>query len=72
VPLVPICLIGTRDVLPYGSGNIRPGTVTMRIGDPIHTDRATDRDRARLTDEVRHRIVALLEERRSSMSAPAR
>lgn len=72
VPLVPICLIGTRDVLPYGSGNIRPGTVTMRIGDPIPTDRATDRDRARLTDEVRHRIVALLEERRSSMSAPAR
>ena len=63
VPLVPICLRGTREVLPYGSGHIRPGAVTMRIGDPIPTNRATDRDRARLTEELRHRIAALLEER---------
>jgi len=36
--------------------------VTMRIGDPIPTDHATDRDRARLTEELRQRIVALLDE----------
>jgi 1-acyl-sn-glycerol-3-phosphate acyltransferase len=61
VPMVPMCLKGTREVLPFGSGTVRSGTVTMRIGDPIPTSQATDRDRARLTEEVRHRIVELLD-----------
>jgi 1-acyl-sn-glycerol-3-phosphate acyltransferase len=62
VPLVPMCLKGTREVLPFGSGTVRSGTVIMRIGDPIPTEQATDRDRARITAELRHRIVALLEQ----------
>lgn len=61
VPLVPMCLRGTREVLPYGSGHIRPGTVKMRIGDPIPTADFTDRDRARVTEQVRRQIVVLLE-----------
>jgi 1-acyl-sn-glycerol-3-phosphate acyltransferase len=62
VPLVPMCLKGTREVLPFGSGHIRSGTVIMRIGDPIPTRESSDRDRARLTAELRSRIVALLDE----------
>jgi 1-acyl-sn-glycerol-3-phosphate acyltransferase len=62
VPLVPIALRGTRKILPYGSGHVRSGTVTMRIGDPIPTTQASPHDRVRLTEELRHRIVALLEE----------
>jgi 1-acyl-sn-glycerol-3-phosphate acyltransferase len=62
VPLVPIALKGTREVLPYGSSDIRGGVVTMRIGEPILTAGATLRDRVHLTDAVRHQIVALLEE----------
>jgi len=62
VPLVPVSLKGTREVLPFGSGHIRSGTVTMRIGEPIPTSGLTDRDRARITEEMRHRIVTLLEE----------
>ncbi len=62
VPLVPIALKGTREVLPYGSGIFRKGKVTMRIGDPIPTSQASPHDRVRLTEELRHRIVALLEE----------
>jgi 1-acyl-sn-glycerol-3-phosphate acyltransferase len=61
VPLVPIALKGTREVLPFGSGVVKKGTVAMRIGDPIPTAHASPHDRARLTDEVHHRIVALLE-----------
>ncbi len=61
VPMVPMCLQGTREVLPFGSGTVRSGEVIMRIGDPIPTSQATDRDRARLTAEVRHRIVELLD-----------
>lgn len=61
VPLVPMCLKGTREVLPFGSGDIRSGTVIMRIGDPISTAGVSDRDRARITAELRSRIVELLE-----------
>jgi 1-acyl-sn-glycerol-3-phosphate acyltransferase len=59
VPLVPVGLIGTREVLPYGSGTMRGGPVTMRIGDPILTSQATIRDRSHLTEILRQRIIEL-------------
>jgi 1-acyl-sn-glycerol-3-phosphate acyltransferase len=62
VPLVPVALKGTREVLPFGSGTVRTGTVAMRIGDPIPTTQAAPHDRVRLTEELRHRIIALQEE----------
>ena len=62
VPLVPIALKGTREVLPFGSGVVKKGSVTMRIGDPVPTTQASPHDRVRLTGELRHQIVALLEE----------
>lgn len=62
VPLVPVGLIGTREVLPYGSGNIRGGPVTLRIGDPIPTGQATVRDRIQLTEQVRQKIIDLVGE----------
>jgi len=62
VPLVPVGLKGTREVLPFGSGHIRSGTVRMRIGDPIPTSDSAERDRVKLTEEARQRIAALLEE----------
>jgi 1-acyl-sn-glycerol-3-phosphate acyltransferase len=61
VPIVPVALIGTRAVLPYGSGRLRPGDVTMRIGDPIETAGMSLRDRGKLTEEVRRRIIELAE-----------
>jgi 1-acyl-sn-glycerol-3-phosphate acyltransferase len=63
VPLVPIALVGTREVLPMGSAHIRGGKVRMRIGEPILTKGLTTRDRARVTEELRQQIAALLEER---------
>jgi len=62
VPLVPIALQGTREVLPFGSGKVQSGRVTMRIGDPVPTDQVHLRDRDRITTELRDRIVSLLEE----------
>ncbi len=62
VPIVPVALIGTRAVLPFGSGTPRSGTVEMRVGDPITTIGLKLHDRARLTQEVRERIVALLQD----------
>jgi 1-acyl-sn-glycerol-3-phosphate acyltransferase len=60
--LVPIALQGTRAVLPFGSGHVRSGPVTMRIGDPIPTDGARLQDRGRITEELRDRIVSMLDE----------
>jgi len=62
VPLVPVGVKGTREVLPFGSGHVKKGSVTIRIGDPIPTDQASPRDRVRLTAELRHQILALQEE----------
>jgi 1-acyl-sn-glycerol-3-phosphate acyltransferase len=62
VPLVPVGLIGTREVLPYGSGTIRGGTVRMRIGDLVPTSEVTIRDRLRLTEVMREEIIKLVKE----------
>jgi 1-acyl-sn-glycerol-3-phosphate acyltransferase len=60
-PLVPVAILGTREVLPMGSLLVRPGKVRLRIGEPIHTAGLTLQDRARVTAELRARIVRLME-----------
>lgn len=62
VPMVPIALKGTYEVLPFGSGHVRAGSVTMRIGDPVPTTEAQLRDRERITAILHDRIVSLLED----------
>jgi 1-acyl-sn-glycerol-3-phosphate acyltransferase len=61
VPLVPIALRGTYEILPFGSGHVRSGLVTMRIGDPVSTDQLQLRDRGRVTAELRDRIASMLD-----------
>ena len=46
VPVVPVALTGTLQVLPMHSLNVRPGHVVMKIGDPIPTAHLTVKDRA--------------------------
>jgi 1-acyl-sn-glycerol-3-phosphate acyltransferase len=60
VPIVPIALIGTRDVLPFGSGHIRPGRVLLRVGEPIETANLALRDRGSVTEQIRARITEML------------
>ncbi|HEX4808093.1 MAG TPA: lysophospholipid acyltransferase family protein [Bryobacteraceae bacterium] len=57
VPAVPVALIGTRRILPFGSGVIVPGPVTLRILPPIDTRELTLKDRGRVTEEVRALIA---------------
>jgi|SRR5579885_233080 1-acyl-sn-glycerol-3-phosphate acyltransferase len=61
-PIVPIALIGTRAVLPFGSGCIRPGVVTLKVGEPIDTTKFTLRDRGKVTEDIRAQIIAMLGE----------
>ncbi len=46
-PLVPLAIIGTREVLPMHSAMLRRGTVTLRVGDPISTVGMCSSDRPR-------------------------
>jgi 1-acyl-sn-glycerol-3-phosphate acyltransferase len=56
-PVVPAILIGTRRVLPFGAGVVRPGSVILRLLTPIPTDQLTLKDRGKLTEELRTAIL---------------
>lgn len=60
VPIVPVAMVGTREVLPMHSLQISPGKVTLKIGDPIPTATLTPKERARLTALLREQIVEML------------
>lgn len=57
VPAVPVVLIGTREVLPFGAGVVRSGYVTLRLLKPIPTSELTLKDRGKLTEELRTVIL---------------
>ena len=61
VPIVPVAMIGTRGVLPYGSGVAQSGYVTLRILNPIETAQCSLKDRRELTERVRSLILQELE-----------
>lgn len=60
VPIVPLALNGTLEVLPMHSVHMKGGLVVLRVGDPIPTAGLTLRDRGRLTAEVRESVTSLL------------
>jgi len=60
-PLVPLALVGAREILPMGSGTIRRGLVRLRIGDPIPTVGLSSRDQRRsLTEAAREQVERML------------
>ncbi len=59
VPLVPIALIGTYELLPIHTHHFRPRPVKMVIGAPIDTSGYTIRQADELTSLLRREIVQL-------------
>ena len=59
VPAVPIGLEGMRSILKMHSSIVYPGTVHLRVGEPIETSHLTTRDRESLTQELRDRVAEL-------------
>jgi 1-acyl-sn-glycerol-3-phosphate acyltransferase len=59
VPLVPVAVVGSRDVMPKGSMMVRKRPITLRIGPPIPTEGSTIRDRNRLLKASWNAIAAL-------------
>lgn len=59
-PVVPVGLLGTRNVLPSGSVRLRPAEVRVRIGDPIHLRGKGPAAREVLREEVGAALAELL------------
>lgn len=61
VPVVPVAIVGLRELLPMGSGHIRSGRVTVRIADPIKTTGLKIDARAELTARVHDEVARMLQ-----------
>jgi 1-acyl-sn-glycerol-3-phosphate acyltransferase len=61
VPLVPVALLGPRQILPMGSIIVRRGRVKLRIGEPIPTAGMTLKDRDTLSEAARAQVTRMLE-----------
>jgi 1-acyl-sn-glycerol-3-phosphate acyltransferase len=58
VPVVPVSVCGTREVLPKKSMRFWPGTATIVIGDPVLPAALSTLDKTKLSEMMRERIVA--------------
>ena len=61
VPIVPVAIVGLRELLPMGSGRIRSGRITVHVGDPISTAGLKLDARGQLSMRLHDRIAAMLE-----------
>jgi 1-acyl-sn-glycerol-3-phosphate acyltransferase len=60
VPVVPLVLLGGRNVLPFGGGIVKSGKIVMRVLEPISTKGLSLKDRGTLTEQVRNLLLAEL------------
>lgn len=72
VEVVPMVLIGTRGILPFGAGIVQSGDVTLRILPPISTAQLNLKDRGALTAQLRAFISNELDAANEPASAAAR
>jgi 1-acyl-sn-glycerol-3-phosphate acyltransferase len=58
VPVVPVTVRGTRDLLPKKSLFFKPGLATLVIGDPVYPQELAGIDKQKLSEIMRKRIIA--------------
>lgn len=63
VEIVPVAVIGSGEVLPKDGWRVRPGTITVRIGEPIPVQEDPEASPTPLLEQVRGRIRDLQEAR---------
>ena len=59
VPVIPVLCEGTFELLPKGSWSPKPGTITLRIGEPIPTEGLNYEERGSLADRTRVELVRM-------------
>ena len=62
VPIVPLALIGTRELLPMHAKYLRPGRLRLAVGEPIDTEGFTTRNLDPLTEKLYSAIEDLQRE----------
>jgi 1-acyl-sn-glycerol-3-phosphate acyltransferase len=60
VSVVPVGLVGTREILPMDSIIVRPGRIVVRVGDPIDTSGLKSHDRSDLNQLLREQVAGLM------------
>jgi 1-acyl-sn-glycerol-3-phosphate acyltransferase len=68
VPIAPVAIHGTEDVLAAKSSHFRAADVDVIIGEPLPVAGLTLKDRGRLTAELQARVAELLAESRARRS----
>lgn len=68
VPVVPIAIVGMRELLPMGSIHIRSGRVSVRVGHPIPTAGLKLADRIALTEQLHDEIREMLRDASEHMT----
>jgi 1-acyl-sn-glycerol-3-phosphate acyltransferase len=61
VPVIPLTILGSRKVLPKGSLRIRPGTISVLVGDPIDPRQYHVEEKEALMKRVRAVMAEALE-----------
>lgn len=59
VPVIPVGIGGSRDVMPKGRWRVRPGTIRVRVGPPIAVEGLDEADRDELVARARAVVEAL-------------
>ncbi len=59
VPIVPMALVGTRDILSPSSSHLHPGRAELRVGAPIATTGLTNRDAKDLIERAQQEVAKL-------------
>ncbi len=62
VPLVPLAIIGSHEVLPKGELLARPGLIRIRVGTPIETKPYSVKQKQELAHRLQLEVAALLAE----------
>ena len=62
VQVVPVSISGSEKVLPFGSGTVSPGSILVRIGDPVPTAGLTAKDRGALALKLHEAVYQLLKD----------
>ncbi|MDF1565719.1 MAG: lysophospholipid acyltransferase family protein [Deltaproteobacteria bacterium] len=67
VPLSPVAVVGTHEVLPRGSGLIAPGLVRVHFGAALEGLESAERPRGERIQELRDAVVRAMETTRPSL-----
>ena len=59
-PVVPVTILGSREIMPKGHPGIRPGTIRFVVHPPVPSTGLTENDRGALADRVREIVISTL------------